>query len=62
MERTIGIWISGVLASAIVGGWIGAFITRALSSSSIHEPIGIIGGICAFTCARLWLGEPKTKS
>ena len=58
MERTVGIWLSGLLASAVLGGWIGAFVGQALHAS-IHELLGLVGGMSAFTCVRLWLGSGK---
>ena len=60
MERTIGTWLSGLLASAVLGGWVGAFIGQALHAS-IHELFGLVGGMCTFTCIRLWLGQEKSR-
>lgn len=52
MARTVGIWVSGLIAGAIFG----AFIGQALDASSMGDPgvPGAIGGMCLFICARLW--------
>jgi hypothetical protein len=49
--RALGIWISGLIASIIIGGGIGSLVgpTGALP--------GMVAGVCVFACARLWLGE-----
>jgi hypothetical protein len=59
--RTIGIWIAGLLASGIFGGLIG---DRFLSSGVYSETgvWGFLGGMLAFTCARLWLVAPAKNS
>jgi hypothetical protein len=58
--RTIGIWISGLLASAIAGGFIGSTFDTVYGDG--HGTIaGAFAGLLAFTCARLWLaGEPRS--
>jgi len=54
MARSIGIWTSGLLASAMFG---------AMSAQHITGYDGWLGGlvigIAVFTCARLWLTERR---
>jgi len=60
MLRTIGIWVSGILASMIIGGAIGSLIVPYPSDAPLS---GFIAGAAAFTCMRLWLTEqPKRPS
>jgi outer membrane lipoprotein SlyB len=52
--RTIGIWISGLFASAIIGGFIGSTFDTVYGDG--HGTIaGAFAGLLAFTCVRLWL-------
>lgn len=58
--RAAAIWITGLLASGIVG----AATLMALFWSG-HGPegffpfvFGVIGGMCIFVCIRLWIREP----
>lgn len=52
IARTIGIWISGLLACAAVGGAIAHMIY------SFGDDIGgSFAGALAFTCIRLWFKE-----
>jgi len=56
--RTIWIWITGVLASMIVGGLLGDRINP-------YGPggfFGVLAGPLIFTCARLWTGGKPPKS
>jgi hypothetical protein len=55
--RTFGLWFFGLLASAIFGGMVGSFF--APYSDGVF--FGVIGGMCAFACARLWLGSVKAN-
>jgi hypothetical protein len=52
MARTIAIWVSGLMASTIIGGGIGAHINQFEGTF-----FGMIAGPAAFACVRLWLGE-----
>jgi len=51
MLRTIAIWVFGLLASAIVGGFIG----YQMGGGEVFWAIllGALGGLFAFACARL---------
>jgi hypothetical protein len=60
MARTIGIWIFGVLASAIVGGLIGSRMEPAYSND--WGLWGVLAGIFAFACLRLWLAGTPSKN
>jgi hypothetical protein len=51
--RTVAIWICGLLASAIIGGIVGA---RFGTEDAVW---GVIAGPLVFTCARLWLASGK---
>ena len=54
--RSIGIWIFGLIASALIG----AFIASRLGPhGSVNEYFnyGLIAGACAFACTKLWLGK-----
>ena len=56
--KKVGLWISGLIASGVTGG----VITVVLIHPSRYETgqwllLGLIGGACAFACARLWLAE-----
>jgi hypothetical protein len=53
--RTFFIWLTGILASAIVGGGVGDYL-QPYGSGGFW---GILFGAFAFTCARLWLAEKK---
>ena len=50
--RTVGIWVFGLLASAIFGAMI-AYHGLANSSSQDAGFFGFIAGACAFAAARL---------
>ena len=52
--RTVFIWIFGLLASAIVGGIIGS---RFDADGGNYLLGGMLAGMLAFACIRLWLGE-----
>ena len=55
MLRTIGIWVFGLLASAIIGAMIGAFM-GALVDGDNWWFYGFWAGLFGFACIRLWLG------
>jgi hypothetical protein len=58
--RTLGIWVFGLLASAIAGGLIGSKFDDGYSSSSGFW--GFLAGVLAFACVRLWLGQSSKNS
>ena len=52
----IALWVCGLVASAIIGGFIGSLLERPYSSGACLVWGGIVGvGLFASTCARLWL-------
>lgn len=53
--RTVGIWVSGLLASAIIGGLTGSVFNQPFSTDM--GVWGALAGMLAFTCVRLWLGQ-----
>ena len=61
MARTIAIWVTGLLASAIVGAGIGSITagigSRFHSDADTGALVGTIAGAAGFACLRLWLRE-----
>lgn len=58
--RTFGIWLFGLLASAIVGGMVGN--KMGSDGNVLGDPsavFGMLAGMFAFACLRLWLGESR---
>jgi hypothetical protein len=53
--RTFGIWVLGLLASAIAGGLVGDRLYTGGGGDG--GAYGILAGAFAFACARLWLGQ-----
>ena len=54
--RTVVLLVCGLLASAIIGGFVGSLLERPYSSGAGMIWGGIVGvGLFASTCARLWL-------
>ena len=54
--RTVALLVCGLLASAIIGGFVGSLLERPYSSGAGMIWGGIVGvGLFASTCARLWL-------
>lgn len=51
--RRAALWIFGLLAGGIFGG----LVATKLDPYGLGGLFGFIGGMCAFACARLWLGE-----
>jgi len=51
------IWASGLLASAITGAGVGGLMNRDIGTF-----LGLIAGLCAFACIRLWMKEPPQNS
>lgn len=54
--RTFFLWLTGILASAIVGSLVGGQLSTGYSNDGAF--LGMIAGPLIFTCARLWLA-PK---
>jgi len=52
--RTFGIWLFGLLASAIIGGIVGTKLEIGYGSDGGFW--GALAGMLAFACTRLWLG------
>jgi hypothetical protein len=59
MARNIGIWIFGLLASAIVGGFAASLFDKDYADHSAFW--GVLAGVFGFACLRLWLGGPKAN-
>jgi hypothetical protein len=57
--RTIAIWVFGLLASIIVGGLIGGLVDAAAHSGGWGPLLGMLAGLFAFPCVRLWLAERR---
>jgi hypothetical protein len=54
--RTVALLVCGLLASAIIGGFIGSLLERPYSSGAgLFWGAGTGIGLFAFICARLWL-------
>jgi dipeptide/tripeptide permease len=57
--RTVAIWFAGLLASGIFG-WL--VDEKFLSTASFPDGgPGMIGGMLAFACVRLWLATPSKE-
>lgn len=52
MIARIALWASGIVGGGIFGAMLGA--TVADDPTSLFHLTGVIAGICAFICARLW--------
>jgi hypothetical protein len=60
---SVALLVCGLLASAIIGGFIGSLLERPYSSGAGLFWGGTVGvGLFAFTCARLWLASGPNKS
>jgi hypothetical protein len=57
-DRRIWIWIFGMVASGIIGGLV-AMATRQdyTTRADILFWYGVVAGVCAFGCLRLWLAR-----
>lgn len=55
--RLLGIWVFGLLASGIAGAILGNFLDSSYSNDGGFA--GFFGGLFAFACIRLWLGERR---
>jgi ABC-type xylose transport system permease subunit len=60
--RTFGIWVSGLLASALVGGFIGSIFESEYDYTHNRTFLCGIAGLLIFTCARLWLASGTKKA
>jgi len=61
--RIVALWVCGLLASAIIGGFIGSLLERPYSSGAGLVWSGMVGiGLFAWTCARFWLASGRNKS
>jgi hypothetical protein len=55
--RTFGIWLTGLLASCLIGGFAW---TQIANSDRSGEPIfGAIAGMLVFACVRLWIAPRR---
>jgi hypothetical protein len=53
---TVAFWVCGLLASAIIGGFVGSLLERPYSSGAgMFWGAGTGVGLFASICARLWL-------
>ena len=57
--RTVAIWISGLLGSAIAGAMIGSLFFNLVVDPSA---LGGFAGLLLFVCFRLWMGEGRAHS
>jgi hypothetical protein len=55
----VGIWVSGLLASGLIGGFVGSIFDNPYSYSHDSVFLAAIAGMLVFTCARLWLAKSK---
>jgi hypothetical protein len=58
--RIIAIWIFGLLAAGIVGGFAGYVYDQKFNpygGAGLGLKFGVIGGWYAFACIRLWLAQ-----
>jgi hypothetical protein len=58
--RTFGIWVCGLLAALLIGGFIGSQFDTVYSSSS-GAVFGAIAAMLVFACARLWAASGRAK-
>jgi len=58
--RTFAIWVFGLLAAMIIGGFLGSIYDNTYNQSlpSLAPFFGAVGVMCIFACLRLWL-SPK---
>jgi hypothetical protein len=60
--RTAAIWVSGLLVSAIVGGFAAAqFDPGYMGNIGNYAMLGALAGLLIFTCARLWVTSDRLK-
>jgi hypothetical protein len=59
--RIFGIWLFGLLAGAIAGGIVGAWLDTGYEHTGWF--FGMFAGLFGFACVRLWLGQnPKIST
>jgi hypothetical protein len=58
IARTVGIWLFGLVAAGAVGEIIGAEVKFGYES---YSDAGMLAGVCAFACFRLWMGERNSN-
>jgi hypothetical protein len=56
--RTFAIWLFGLLAALIIGGFLGSIYDKTFNEYSLSSGdgtvFGAIAGMCIFACFRLW--------
>jgi hypothetical protein len=52
--RTVGIWLFGLIASAMIGGMVAHYFY-----GTDMDIFGGLTGMAVFACARLWLASPS---
>jgi len=52
--------VFGLLASGIVGGMVGSRLAGSGEDGILYVEFGLIAGMSAFACARLWFGGSRT--
>ena len=59
--RAILIWTFGMFASGIFGAIVGDLATHLADklSDAPGGVFGLLGGVCAFACVRLWMGDSR---
>jgi zinc transporter ZupT len=55
----LGIWISGLLGSTIVGSMMGTLFFNGFVDPSL---LGGLAGFLLFVCFRLWMGEARAQN
>jgi hypothetical protein len=56
MARRVGIWVFGLTAFGAIGNVIGTAVQYGYTNQS---DAGMLAGLCAFACFRLWMNERK---
>jgi hypothetical protein len=57
MAKSVAVWGFGLLAAAIFGGMVGSRLVPG------DGPLlGVLGGLFAFACARLWAAGPSQNA
>lgn len=56
VARSVGIWVSGCIVAGAIGTTIGYRV-----SGYGGDFFGMIAGICAFVCVRLWYSEARDR-
>jgi hypothetical protein len=64
MVRTIAVWIFGLTASAIIGGFLGSAYDSVFNHYADIGGAGLlfgaIAGVCLFACLQLWFAKTTT--